>query len=239
MTKRIPLIFSALAAMTAAAQAHGIWVAQRHGDLAVIYGHGAGDEPYEPEKIKAAVSYLASGETRDAKIVPQAKNALIEPAKGATSLTVVLDNGIWTKGADGKSVNKPKRDVPDAQLASHAIKINTTVLAGGGEPKPSGLGLEIVPLVDPMRLKMGDDLPVQVLSEGRPLPGVSLNTDYVNDPHAKSDKTDADGRVTLFIRNDGLNVIGVAHVAKTPGNPEVDQVGYFATLSFTLPHEED
>ncbi|MCB5175025.1 DUF4198 domain-containing protein [Microvirga lenta] len=239
MLRRTYLIFSALAAMTTAAQAHGIWVAQRHGDLAVVYGHGAGDEAYLPAKVKEAVSRLKSGETKEARIVRQARNALVEPAPEATLLTVVFDNGIWTKGPDGKSVNKLKAEVPGAQSASHSIKTNTTVLASGGSLKPAGLGLEIVPLVDPVGLEMGDDLPVQVLADGQPVAGVALNTDYLNDPHAMSAKTDAEGKVTLFVRNDGLNVIGVAHVVQTPDNPDTDRVSYFATLSFTLPHADD
>jgi len=238
MLLRILLTLSALAA-TSAAQAHGIWVAQRHGDLAVVYGHGASDEAYAPQKIKAAVSHLASGEAREAKIVPQPRNVLVEPVQDSTVLTVVLDNGVWTKRADGKSVNKPKRDVPDAQSASHSIKTTTAILSRGGPLRPTGLALEIVPLVDPMQLKMGDDLPVQVFSEGKPLAGVALNTDYLNDPHAMSAKTDGNGKTTLFVRNDGLNVIGVAHVKQTPDNPEVDQVSYFATLSFSLQHTDE
>lgn len=236
MMLRTSLLLLAVAAGATTAQAHGIWIAQRHGDLAIVYGHGAGDDAYRPEKVKAATARLASGETKPARIVPQAKNALVEPDKDATLLSVVLDNGIWTKGPDGKSVNKPKREVPGAQSASHSIKTNTTILAGGGSVKPSGLGLEIVPLVDPMTLKMGEDLPVQVLSDGKPLAGVALNTDYLNDPHAMSSRTDQNGKVTLFVRNDGLNVIGVAHAKPVSDNPDLDQVSYFATLSFMLPH---
>jgi uncharacterized GH25 family protein len=239
MLRRISLAIAAAGALTNAAHAHGIWTAQRHGDLAVVYGHGAGDDAYEPGKVKSAVSHLASGETRDSKILHQAKNALIDPAPDAVALTVTFDNSVWTKEANGKSVNKPKSQVTDAQSASHSIKINTTILKTGAPLKPTGLGLEIVPLVDPLSLKMGDDLPVQVFSGGKPLAGLPLYVDYVNDGHAQSTKTDADGKVTLFVRNDGLNVIGVSYAKSMPNNAEIDQTSYFATLSFTLPHGED
>lgn len=209
------------------------------GDLAIVYGHGAGDDAYKPEKVKSAVSYLASGERRDSKVVHPAKNALVEPAQDAVALTVILDNGVWTKGPDGKSVNRPKSQVPGAQSASRSIKINTTILKSGAASRPTGQGLEIVALADPMTLKMGDDLPVQAFADGKPLAGVPLYVDYVNDGHAQSNKTDQDGKVTLFVRNDGLNVIGVSHAKKMPDNAEVDQMSYFATLSFTLPHGED
>jgi nickel transport protein len=239
MLRGISLAVAVVGALTTGAYGHGVWTAQRHGDLAIVYGHGAGDEAYGPEKVRKAVSHLPSGETRDSKVLPQAKNALVEPAPGAVALTVVFDNGVWTKGADGKSVNRPKREVNGAQSASHSVKINTTVLKEGAALKPTGQGLEIVPLVDPMGLKMGDDLPVQVFADGKPLPGVPLYPDYVNDGHAQSGKTDQDGKVVLFVRNDGLNVIGVSHAKKTPDNAEIDQVGYFATLSFALPHADD
>jgi uncharacterized GH25 family protein len=233
------LALAVLLAGTAGANAHGAWVAQRHGDLAVVYGHGAGDDAYKPEKVTAAKAATAAGEAREVRIVPQAKNALLDVPKDAATLTVVFDNGFWTKGADGKYVNKGKRDVPGGQGTSHSLKTNTTILAKGTAPKAQGLPLEIVPLVDPLSLKMGDDLPVRVLYQGRPLSGVSLYPDYVNDGHAESGKTDADGRVTLFVRNDGLNVIGVSHSVPAPDHPDVDRVGLFATLSFTLPHGED
>lgn len=239
MFRSMSLALAVAGALTSAAHAHGIWTAQRHGDLAIVYGHGAGDDAYDPNKVKSAVSYLASGERRDSKVVHQAKNALVEPAQNAVALTVILDNGVWTKGPDGKSVNKPKSQVPGAQSASHSIKINTTILKSGAVPKPTGQAVEIVALADPMTLKMGDDLPVQVFADGKPLAGVQLYVDYVNDGHAKSEKTDADGKVTLFVRNDGLNVIGVSHAKKTPDDAQIDQVSYFATLSFTLPHGED
>jgi len=233
------LAFAALLAGTIQASAHGVWVAQRHGDLAVVYGHGAGDDAYKPEKIKAVKALTAAGEGREVKIVPQPKNALIEAPKDAAVVTVLFDNGFWTKGVDGKWVNKGKREVPDGQGSSHAVKTNTTLLAKGAPLKPQGLPLEIVPLVDPMTLKIGDDLPVQVLHEGKPLASVPLYPDYVNDGHAKSDRTDAQGKATLFVRNDGLNVVGVSHSVPTPDNPDVDRVGLFATLSFALPNGDD
>src|SRR3712207_3313700 len=116
---RIPLAMAVVGTLTTAAHGHGIWTAQRHGGLAIIYGHGAGDEAYKPEKVKSAVSYLASGDKKDSRLLHQAKNALIEPAPDAAALTVVFDNGVWTKGPDGKSINKPKSQVPEAQSASH------------------------------------------------------------------------------------------------------------------------
>jgi nickel transport protein len=34
-----------------AATAHGAWVAERHGEFYVVYGHGAADDAYDPAKV--------------------------------------------------------------------------------------------------------------------------------------------------------------------------------------------
>jgi nickel transport protein len=227
-------------AFAGSAFAHGAWIAQRHGELAVIYGHGASDEAYRPERVVAVAGRTAAGELREVSKLVRDKYTLLQPPADAAVLALTFDNGFWSKGLDGKFVNKGRRDVPGATASSHSVKLATKILAGtGGALRPKGLPLEIVPLVDVMKLKVGDDLPVQVLFEGKPLAGVALIADYVNDSHSQSEKTDPEGRTKLFVRNDGLNVIGVAHAKPAPDSPDVDRISYFATLSFSLPHGED
>ncbi len=227
----LPLLWLA----PAGAAAHGIWLAERAGALAIVYGVGPQDEAYKPEKVTSIVARSGAGEARPAKIAPQKSHALIEAPKDAALFAVALDNGFWSKGADGKWVNQPKSAVPNAQSSSRSLKFNTHILAAtGGAPKPTGAALEILPLADVFKLKPGDDLTVQVLFEGKPLPNVALYPDYVNDANAKSVKTDADGKAKLFVKNNGLNVIGVSHAKPTPDDKDADRLSYFATLSFLI-----
>ena len=195
-----------------------------------------------PRSRKAAkpAARAANGKTRSANIVQRDRNAVIEAPKDAAVVAVMMDNGFWTKGADGKYVNAPKSTVPNPQASSRTIKLNTHVRAStGGALKPSGAALEITPLVDVHALKVGADIPVQVFFEGQPLTNVALFPDYVNDANARSVKTDAEGKATLFVRNNGLNVIGVAHNKPTPDSKDADRIGYFATLSFVIAFTED
>lgn len=229
-----------ISAGASAAQAHGVWLAERAGELAIVYGVGPQDEAYRSEKIKTVSARAGNGDARPAKIIAREKNALIDAPKDAAVLTVMMDNGFWTKGEDGKYVNASKSTVPNPQTSSHSIKFNTHVRAStGGALKPSGGALEITPLVNVHILKVGADIPVQVLFEGKPLANVALFPDYVNDANARSVKTDADGKAVLFVRNNGLNVIGVSHNKPTPDNKDADRIGYFATLSFVIAFSEE
>ena len=49
----------AFTASGTSALAHGIWIAQRHDDWAVVYGHGASDEGYDPAKLEAVAAFAA------------------------------------------------------------------------------------------------------------------------------------------------------------------------------------
>ena len=221
------------------AQAHGIWIAQRTGELAIVYGHGGSDDAYDPAKVKSVTGRTAAGAEVPVKIARREKNVVITPAEEAVVVIAVFDGGFWAKTKEGKWVNKGRRDVPDAESASHSLKYNTAVLAGTGGPlAPQGLPLEIVPLADPMTLKPGDDLPVQVLKDGKPLAGAGVIPDYVNESHGATMTTDADGKAVVVVRNDGLNVIAVSASEPAPGDDDVDRKGLFATLSFMLPHVE-
>lgn len=248
MTKRalIAAMAAALAApltlsipMTAA-MAHGIWLAPRAGELTVVYGVGPQDEAYQPDKVKTAEGRSVPGEARAVEIARRAHNAVLTAGDDVAVIVTTMDNGFWTKGDDGKWHNKPKSQVPRAASGMRSIKINTHVLKGGADAtKARNAALEIVPLVDPTTLKAGDDLPVQVLADGKPVAGAAIHPDYVNDANSKTDRTDAQGKATIPVRNNGLNVIGVSHATPIENSADADKLSIFATLSYTTPFKED
>ena len=73
------------------------------------------------------------------------------------------------------------KDVPGAIKGTHAIKYSINYLNKVGTPKAiPNIPYQIVPLVDPTQLNVGDILPVQVLHEGRPMPNVEIIPDLIN-----------------------------------------------------------
>ena len=142
------------------------------------------------------------------------------------------------RGRTGATSTCPGARCRGATATLRSRKFNTHVVGRGAPLGARGLLLEIVPLVDPMGLKAGDDLPVRVLLDGQPLAGARLFPDYVNDANTRAATTDAEGGAVVVVRNDGLNVIGVSASRPTPNDPDAERLSLFATLSFTLPFVE-
>jgi nickel transport protein len=223
----------AFTASTLSANAHGVWLAPRHGEVAIVYGAGPMDDAYSPEKLRDVKALTVDGKPLPVILEKQKNFATVVAPKEAGFVVLQLDNGIWTKGPDGKTRNVARASVPGAQSSLHSIKYNTHVLSEEARAgHPVGHKLEIVPLANPVKLKPGDSLSMQVLFNGKPLVGAVVKADYVNDANMKSGKTDAEGKITLPVRNDGLNVIGVSHSNPVENSAEIDRESLFSTLSF-------
>lgn len=233
----IATVAAVVALTTSSAFAHGIWVAQRHGDFA---GHGSTDEAYDPKKITAIKAFDAGLDPVPFKSVAAEDHLLIEADENHAMMTVIFDNGFWTEKTDGTWENKAKTEVQGAKSTGRYFKYATTILGHvKGAIQPHGLDLEIVPLADPLSLKAGDSLTVQVFSRGKPVSDAKVSAEYTTASDEPVLKTDADGKVTIRIRNQGLNVIAASTTEATPGAAEQDEIGRFATLSFSLTHGEE
>jgi nickel transport protein len=223
--------------MTSAVYAHSAWVAQRSGKIAVVYGHGASDEAYDAAKVKGAKALSATGDSLEAKLETTGSYVAFNAADmdKVAVFGVTFDNGFWTQKPDGKWVNEPRSKHPDGKAAGQYIKHVVSVVKPLQKPGTAvGHDLEIVPLADPLALKVGDDLKVKVLLKGKPLADAEIIGEFTTDPDVKSAKTDANGEATIKVRNFGLNVLVTDFTEKVSGNPDADEIGHNASLSFTL-----
>jgi nickel transport protein len=239
--QRLLLVSTLLGLGTVAASAHGIWTAERWGETGIVYGHGAEDGAYDPAKVKQVRAVDKNGKPVEAQTAGRKGGAVIEAADDAAVLLVDFANGIYSKGADGQWVNKPKREVPGATEAGDNWKHNLTIrhLHGEALPELPPQKLQIVPLVNPTELAAGALFKVRVLYDGKPLAGAAITPDYVNASEATLGKTDADGVAEVLIRNLGLNVIAVSHSVPLDDTRDADKANHFATLSFVNePHHE-
>lgn len=225
---------------TASANAHGVWLAERWGELGVIYGHGAGDDPYDPTRITEIHAIAENGNSVPVKVEKHETHAILKPAAEPAAVAINFDNGYWTEQNSGDWVNQPKNEVEDAKSAGHYIKNSLSLLHVHGDlPAFPQQMLQILPLENPIGHKAGDEIRVQVLFEGKPLSGVTVTPDYVGRDTAKSEPTDANGEVTVTLAADGLNVLAVSHSLALENDPKADKVGYTATLSFVAAEHSD
>nr|WP_312935618.1 hypothetical protein [Pseudomonas sp.] len=127
---KIPrLLAIALGVMsTGSALAHGIWTETRRGDLVVVYGHGAEDEAYAPERIKEVWAYAPDGHSIPTTVERRQDHVRLVPLATPAVVSVAMDNGIWSKGPDGKSVNASMTQVAGATSASHSYKYSLAIL---------------------------------------------------------------------------------------------------------------
>lgn len=218
------------------AAAHGIYAKERHDEVVIIYGHGPTDEKYEHKDLLELKGY--GKDSAALKVDYSSKNGYITlaPSEDLKAISGVFDNGYWSEQADGEWVKKSKDQIEGAKQGGRYMKYNTTILKPlGGAPKATGALLEIVPMVDPLTLKQGDKLEVQVLSNGEPVPNIELAAEITTNRMQNVVKTDRNGKATITIRNDGLNVLGTETETKLEDTTKADKSVNFATLAFTYP----
>ncbi len=227
-----------LATATTPAFAHGAWIGERWGDLAVIYGHGPADEAYDPSKVKSVSALGEDGKALPVTIEPAGSHALLKLDGEPALLALEFDNGYWSEGSDGKWVNKPKSEVPGAKQASHSVKYSIALVHVHGDmPAFPAQPLQIVPLDNPIGLKPGEKFRVRLLLDGKPLEGKEITIDYAGLPELVTEKTDAKGETEVALRNAGVNILAVSHAIPLEGDTAADKKGLTATLTFVAePH---
>jgi uncharacterized GH25 family protein len=219
--------------------AHGIWFAQRAGQLALIYGEGADDGVIVSKLpgVRAVAAYNAVGAPLTTKLIPSDHLLFVDTQQKPAVLTAVLDNGIWTVTPDGGEVNKPKNEVPGAKSAGQYFKYAVHVLGALQKPLAAlpAQTLQLTPVAAVLPRRSGDSLTLRALFEGKPLANAEVTLDFVNDPEGTPMRTGADGTVTLKVRNQGMNVISVVHETPVSNSIAFDKVQHRATFSFVLP----
>lgn len=119
----------------------------------------------------------------------------------------------------------------------------TLVLAGPPDAKqgdrPLGFTLELVAERNPYMMTAGQELPIRLTYQGRPLPGalvVAMNRDASSRLSARSDK---DGRVRLRLPGAGMWMIKAVHMIPAPPEVQAEWQSFWASLTFELPGSVD
>lgn len=222
--------------------AHGIWFAERSGQLAFIYGEGASDlnTLTRQHKIKSIKGYDAQWESITTSLRVTGPLLLVNSNKALTSVSAVLDNGIWSKKQDGSWIAKGRDVVPNAKLSEHTMKY-AVHLKGPLQPITTlkSQTLQIIPVGDKFPTLLGSKVTFKILFEGKPVSHAKIVIDFVNDPDAAPVISNEEGLVTIPLRNQGLNVIAAIYDGTSYNLTKVDKVEHLATLSFVLPHEKE
>ncbi len=96
-----------------------------------------------------------------------------------------------------------------------------------------GFTLELVAERNPYALRAGEDLPVRLTYEKRPLAGalvVAMNR--LNPSEKQTARTDADGRVRFRLRPGGMWLIKAVHMIPAPAGSNAEWASFWASLTF-------
>ena len=233
------LTFCATALLASQVNAHGIYFAERATQLAMIYGVGADDLDTVKRlpKVEAIHGVDEDWDTVDAELTPAGPLLLVTSDDYPVAVSAVLNNGIWSNTGEGHWIGAGRDEVPDAILSEKTYKY--AVHLRGPLRKVPALEdqvLQIVPVGDNFPLLLGEDMTYQVLYKGKPVAGANVKADFVNDPDATPVVTGKDGKVTMPVRNQGLNVVVATFDGPADDPKIVDKIEHLATFSYVLPH---
>ena len=230
-------------ALAGGAQAHGFWFAQRANQFALVFGVGADDLDAVKRlpKVTSFGAYDEDGKEVESKLAANGPLVTVNIDNQPAIVAAVMDYGMWSKTPDGKWHNKGKDEVPDAVVSEKNYKYGVHIRRDLGKAMPllPAQTLQIIPVKEKLPTKMGESIKLKVVYQGKPVAGVKMLADFVNDPDAKPLKTAKDGTVTLKVRNQGLNVIGAIFDGPPEDPAKTKKCEHFATLSFVLPHEPE
>jgi uncharacterized GH25 family protein len=243
--KRITKVF-ALASVVAsigamgAAQAHGIWFAQRATQLALLYGVGADDldAVKRASQVSSMAGYVADGKPVPTSLQVDGRLLLVNVENQPAIVAAVLENGTWSKTPDGKWHKQGKDEVPNAVLSEKNTKYAVHIRGPLTKPLTAlpGQTLQIIPVAGKLPDLLGQPIKLAVLYKGKPVAGARVMHDWINDPDGKPVLTGADGTVTISVRNQGLNVIVAIFNSPSEEPTKYEHLEHLASLSFVLPH---
>ncbi|WP_372730540.1 DUF4198 domain-containing protein [Novosphingobium sp.] len=247
MRRISPYISAVIAAVTVAtavasssASAHAIWFAQRGKQLAMIYGVGADDlDAVKRMPLVTSVTGLdADGLPATATLRAAGAIPVVDSDEPLAVVAAVMDYGIWSKDAAGTWHNKGHDEIKDATVSEHNYKYAVHINQLPSKPMPliPGHRLQLIPADNAIPQAMGQPIRLRAMYDGKPAANIAIMHDYVNDPDQKPMMTDAQGYVTLPVRNQGLNVVVGIHVGATDNPAKYKQMEHRASLTFVLPH---
>jgi hypothetical protein len=98
-----------------------------------------------------------------------------------------------------------------------------------------GFTLELVAERNPYAIRSGQDLPVRLTYEKRPLAGALVVAMNRRNPAEKlTARTDRDGRVRFRLAADGIWLIKAVHMVPAPAGANADWASFWASLTFDL-----
>lgn len=218
--------------VTTSVFAHQIVASKKENGYEAMYWNHETFESYQKEQLKGVKAFGMNGKNLSAGIDYSGNMPKILSDADVGMMCFSFDAGKWVKGTKGfeyVGTTQPK-GIIFGTLKSH--KFSKTLFSWNEAfSKPAGLYMEIVPLVNPLNVKVGETFPVLVLKEGLPLAQAGFESSDEEEP---SYKTDAYGIAHIPLKKKGLFIVAAKHYTQQFDDPSVDAVTLQSSLSFMV-----
>lgn len=251
------------------ALAHNVWINPSNHfpgvgdtvDIEIAWGHTYPANRLDQTMKQGNLAYIKifdpEGETITPVTVSETRYKLAIQKQGAYLVTAGIKPGVFTKTPEGRKWCD-KRGVSQAiTCTSYAIEAKTVILAGDSAQhidRTTGQDLEIIPLGDPLNLKPGKPLFLQVLFKGKPVPEVTVNGTFAGfeqekeGPDAASHSTgnmkkhrfpvsvvtDKEGKAQLTLDRTGYWMALISHKTPYPDTNICDEYMNNMALTFQV-----
>ena len=159
--------------------------------------------------------------------------ASVERMKGPLFNSYLVEEGLdWVLTA--RRAAGVSEEPATERFARYAkIAVRSGFGSGSHLTRPVGFLVELVPMTDPTILRAGQLLTVQLLADGKAVPGAAITARASGGGHPIMGRTDASGHVTLPIDREGAWLVRTVHMMPAAaGVPGVEWDSYWATLAF-------
>lgn len=214
------LLALSLGLLAVEVSAHALWIAQVNGAPTVSFGHtGTNTDAYDVGGIKNTFALKVDGSKAELKAIAKEDFVVFESLEGLGIVTATLDEGYMTEDPKtGEEINKRGDQVKGATSSFRVLNYTVAYQNPRIKPQALGLGLEILPSVNPASLKQGEILKVQVLLDGKALADAQVNS-YYFDAEAKTYSTDKEGFASIPVATNEFNILDVEHEIEDPKDP--------------------
>jgi uncharacterized GH25 family protein len=147
---------------------------------------------------------------------------------------------IKEEGLDAVAAQRALRHQANADAKEIFARCAKSLLLSGAPSEAQhdqalGFTLELVAERNPYTLGAGDELPVRLTYEGRPLAGALVIALNRVDPAARmTARSDKDGRVRFRLPSSGFWLIKAVHMIPAPAGSNAEWASFWASLTFDL-----
>lgn len=138
--------------------------------------------------------------------------------------------------AQHRSAGKPETEIEERYYRAAKLLLNVGG-TGIGEDRFTGMPLELVAERNPYSLSAGEELPVRLLHNGKPIEGVLVTAfqKKAAPEAAQKRRTDKNGRASIPLPNSGAWLLNAVHIVEPAPDEYVHWVSLWASMTFERP----